>query len=64
VAQQRAAIASMNQLMPIMPALMRSQRVSMLAVTKNCAWMTGAMGLNPGLFPGTIPAFPGGVPQR
>ena len=35
-AQQQASIAYMNQLAPIMPALMRSQRVTMLALTRNC----------------------------
>jgi hypothetical protein len=48
VAQQQASIAYMNQLAPIMPAIMRSQRVSMLALTKNCAWVTGGLGLYPG----------------
>jgi hypothetical protein len=57
VAQQQAAIASMNQMMPIMPALMRSQRVSTLAAMKNCTWATGGLGLYPGaaIPPGAIP---------
>lgn len=55
-AQQQVAMAYMNQLAPIMPALMRSQRVSMLALTKNCSWATGALGLYPGA------AIPGAVP--
>ncbi len=55
-AQQQASIAYMNQLAPIMPALMRSQRVSMLALTKNCAWATGGLGLYPGaVIPGAVP---------
>src|SRR5262245_34974317 len=60
VAQQQAAMAYMNQLAPIMPALMRSQRVSMLAVTKNCAWATGGAALYPGVAPGVAPR---GIPQ-
>jgi hypothetical protein len=63
VAQQQAAMAYMNQLAPIMPALMRSQRVSMLALTKNCAWATGGLGLYPGAaVPGAIP--PGALVPR
>jgi hypothetical protein len=55
-AQQQASIASMNQLAPIMPALMRSQRVTMLGMTKSCAWATGGLGLYPGAaVPGAIP---------
>jgi hypothetical protein len=58
-AQQQAAVAYMNQLAPIMPALMRSQRVTMLAVAKNCTWATGGLGLYPGA---TMPtAIPPGV---
>ena len=62
-AQQQASIAYMNQLTPIMPALMRSQRVTMLAMTRNCTWATGGLGLYPGAaVPGAIP--PGaGVPR-
>ena len=62
-AQQQASVAYMNQLTPIMPALMRSQRVTMLAMTKNCTWATGGLGLYPGAaVPGAIP--PGaGVPR-
>jgi hypothetical protein len=48
VAQQQAAVAYMNQLAPIMPALMRSQRITMLALAKNCTWATGGLGLYPG----------------
>ena len=55
-AQQQASIAYMNQLAPIMPALMRSQRVTMLALTRNCTWATGGFGLYPGA------ALPGAVP--
>lgn len=55
-AQQQAAIAYMNQLAPIMPALMRSQRVSQLGIMKNCTWATGGLGLYPGA------AIPGAVP--
>ncbi|HVG53227.1 MAG TPA: hypothetical protein VM846_02320 [Vicinamibacterales bacterium] len=62
-AQQQMAITYMNQLAPIMPALMRSQRVSMLAVTKNCAWASGGLGLYPGVTPGSIPAIPAGAPR-
>ena len=62
-AQQQASIAYMNQLAPIMPALMRSQRVSMLGVTKNCTWATGGLGLYPGAtVPTAIP--PGAVVPR
>src|SRR5687767_13094084 len=63
LAQQQASIAYMNQLAPIMPALMRSQRVSMLGVTKNCTWATGGLGLYPGAaVPTAIP--PGAVVPR
>jgi hypothetical protein len=41
VEAQQLTIAYMNQLAPIMPALMRSQRVGMLATVKSCAWATG-----------------------
>lgn len=62
-AQQQASIAYMNQLTPIMPALMRSQRVTMLAMTKNCTWATGGLGLYPGAaVPGAIP--PGAAVPR
>jgi hypothetical protein len=55
-AQQQASIAYMNQLAPIMPALMRSQRVTMLAMAKNCTWATGGLGLYPGAArPGAVP---------
>lgn len=54
-AQQQASIAYMNQLTPIMPALMRSQRVTMLGMTKNCTWATGGLNLYPGA------AVPGAV---
>jgi hypothetical protein len=55
-AQQQASIAYMNQLAPIMPALMRSQRVTMLAMAKNCTWATGGLGLYPGaVLPGAVP---------
>ena len=54
-AQQQASIAYMNQLTPLMPALMRSQRVTMLAMTKNCVWASGGLGLYPGAaVPGAI----------
>ena len=62
-AQQQASIAYMSQLAPIMPALMRSQRVTMLAVTKNCVWATGGAALYPGaargVAPAAIPQIPG-----
>jgi hypothetical protein len=62
LAQQQSSIASMNQLMPIMPALMRSQRVSMLGTMKNCTWATGGLGLYPGVgVPGAVPPLPGAV---
>ena len=61
VAQQQAAVAYMKQLIPLMPALMRSQRVVQLAALKNCAWMTGGVGLYPGGVPGTVP---GTIPAR
>ena len=65
LAQQQAAIAYMNQLLPIMPALMRSQRVTQLAVMKNCVWATGGLGLYPGAVPyGAIPPIPPGLSQR
>jgi len=57
LAQQQASMAYMAQLAPLMPALMRSQRVTQLAAVKNCTWMTGA-GL--GLYPGAV--IPGAVP--
>jgi hypothetical protein len=61
IAQQQLAMAYMNQLAPIMPALMRSQRVSMLAGMKNCTWATGGLGLYPGAaIPGAVPP---GVPR-
>jgi hypothetical protein len=47
-AQQQASIAYMNQLTPIMPALVRSQRVTMLGMTKNCTWATDGLNLYPG----------------
>jgi hypothetical protein len=63
LAQQQASIAYMNQLAPIMPALMRSQRVSMLGITKNCTWATGVLGLYPGAtVPTAIP--PGAIVPR
>lgn len=63
VAQQQASIAYMNQLAPIMPALMRSQRVTMLAATKNCVWATGGLGFYPNVtVPTAIP--PGAVVPR
>lgn len=64
LAQQQASIAYMNQLAPIMPVLMRSQRVSQLAAMKNCAWMTGGVGVYHGVTPGAIPAIPAGLPKR
>jgi hypothetical protein len=58
-AQQQASIAYMNQLAPIMPALMRSQRVTMLAMAKNCTWANGGLGLYPGAaLPGAVPSGP------
>jgi hypothetical protein len=65
LAQQQASIAYMNQLAPIMPTLMRSQRVTQLAMMKNCAWATGGLGLYPNaVSPDAIPAITGGVRQR
>jgi hypothetical protein len=62
-AQQQATIAYMNQLAPIMPALMRSQRITMLAMTKNCTWATGGLGPYPvATVPTAIP--PGAVVPR
>jgi len=49
---QQAMLAQMNQLVVIMPVMMRSQRVTQLAMVKNCTWATGA-GL--GLYPGGLP---------
>ncbi len=55
-AQQQASIAYMNQLAPIMPALMRSQRITMLGLAKNCTWAGGGLGLYPGaVVPGAVP---------
>jgi hypothetical protein len=63
IAQQQASIAYMNQLIPIMPALMRSQRVTMLATMKNCGWATGGLGLYPNAgVPTAIP--PGAIVPR
>lgn len=64
LAQQQASIAYMNQLAPIMPALMRSQRVTMLAVTKNCTWATGGAALYPGVAPAVSPGVPPGAIPR
>jgi hypothetical protein len=55
LAQQQASIAYMNQMAPIMPVLMRSQRVTQLAAVKNCAWITGGVGLYPGVAPRAVP---------
>ena len=55
MAQQQAAMAYMAQLAPIMPALMRSQRVTQLAAVKNCTWMSGGLGLHPAAIPGAVP---------
>jgi hypothetical protein len=56
LAQQQAAVAYMNQMAPIMPTLMRSQRVMVLAGMKNCAWVTGGLGLVPNMIvPTAIP---------
>jgi hypothetical protein len=61
LAQQQASIAYMNQLAPLMPALMRSQRVTMLGMTKNCTWAVGGLGLYPGA---AVPAaVPPAVPR-
>jgi len=60
-AQQQASVAYMSQLAPIMPALIRSQRVTMLAMAKNCTWATGGLALSPGaVLPGAVPP---GVPR-
>lgn len=62
-AQQQASMAYMNQLAPIMPALMRSQRVAMLGMTKNCTWATGGLGVYPNAtMPTALP--PGAVIPR
>jgi hypothetical protein len=61
--QQQAMVTYMNQLAPIMPSLMRTQRVTQLAAMKNCTWMTGSLGLYPGaLVPAAV--LPGGAPSR
>ena len=63
LAQQQASIAYMNQLAPIMPALMRSQRVTSWRMMKNCAWATGGLGLYPNVaVPTAIP--PGAIVPR
>jgi hypothetical protein len=54
-AQQQAMTAYMNQLAPIMPALMRSQHVTQLAAVKNCVWATGGFGLYPGAVSPSVP---------
>ena len=54
---QQIMLEQMKQLSTIMPVLMRSQRVMMLAAVKNCTWATGA-----GLF-GAVPGF-APVPSR
>jgi hypothetical protein len=64
LAQQQATIASMNQLMPLMPALMRGQRVAMLATMKNCSLATGGLGLYPPVAVPGNPAVPAGLPTR
>jgi hypothetical protein len=46
--QQQAMVAYMNQVAPIMPTLMRSQRLAMLGTMKGCGWAMGT-GLNPGV---------------
>jgi hypothetical protein len=38
---RQAMVAQMKQLVTIMPMLMRSQRVTELAIMKNCTWATG-----------------------
>src|SRR5688572_19358640 len=48
---QQIMMEQMKQLATIMPVLMRSQRVMMLAAIKNCTWATGL-----GLFPGFVPS--------
>lgn len=55
-AQQQTAMTYMAQLAPLMPTLMRTQRVTQLALVKNCTWMTApAFGLNPALVqPGVV----------
>ena len=57
-AQQQATMAYMNQLAPIMPSLMRSQRVTQLALVKNCVWATGGLALTPGTLPPSVPLPP------
>jgi hypothetical protein len=41
VAQQKIAAQQMAAVLPIMPQMMRTQRVMGLAAMKGCAWMTG-----------------------
>jgi hypothetical protein len=48
---QQVMMAQMQAVAAIMPAMMRTQRVTQLAMVKNCTWATGA-GL--GLYPGTV----------
>ena len=52
---QQLVMEQMKQLTAIMPVMMRSQRVMMLAAVRNCAWATGGMGLYPGAVPGAVP---------
>jgi hypothetical protein len=49
---QQVMLQQMKQLVTIMPVLMRSQRVMMLAAMKSCTWATGAGLLG---FPGIAP---------
>ncbi len=52
---QQLAMEQMKQLTAMMPVMMRSQRVMMLAAVKNCAWATGGLGAYPGAVPGAVP---------
>jgi hypothetical protein len=49
-AMMAPGLDQMNQVVTIMPVLMRSQRVTQLAFVKNCAWATGGV-LSPGVVP-------------
>jgi hypothetical protein len=48
-AAQKLQAEQMKQLVPIMPQIMRSQRVMQLAAVKQCTWMVGASPFAPPL---------------
>jgi|SRR5437762_4496511 len=50
-AAQKLQAEQMKQMIPIMPQMMRSQRIMQLAAVKQCSWMFGA-----GRFAPPVPA--------